>query len=391
MMLGYLLGRAGIDVVVLEKHGDFLRDFRGDTIHPATLELMYELGLLDEFLALPHREVRRLGGQIGDTSLTIADFSRMPTVCKFIALMPQWDFLNFLADHARPFKTFRLLMRTAATDLCKDGARITGVAATSDGEAIEIRANLVVGADGRHSTVRERAGLVATEFGAPMDVLWMRLPRQSNDPSDAFGHVEAGRIFIMLDRGDYWQCAFVIAKGSAEELRKRGIGEFRKMVLDLSPWLGDRVEHITSWDDVKLLTVAVDRLAQWHRSGLLCIGDAAHAMSPIGGVGINLAVQDAVATANILTEPLRRGVVSDGDLARVQRRREWPARVTQKMQIMVQDRVIRRVLAGTERPKPPLMLRLIDRFPVLQGIPARLVGLGVRREHIRTPAATPSA
>jgi 2-polyprenyl-6-methoxyphenol hydroxylase-like FAD-dependent oxidoreductase len=389
MMLGFLLARAGIDIVALEKHADFLRDFRGDTIHPSTLQLMHELGLLEEFLRQPHSELRQIGAEIGNTKINVADFSRLPTKCKFIALMPQWDFLNFLAAQGARYNPFHLMMRTEASDLIKDGERVTGLRATSGGETIEIRADLVVGADGRHSTVRERAGLQATDLGAPMDVLWLRVSRRPDEEMHTLGHAEAGRIFIMLDRGDYWQCAFVIPKGSADEFRRRDIGEFRKMILDLSPWLDDRVEEIKSWDDVKLLTVAVDRLTKWFRPGLLCIGDAAHAMSPIGGVGINLAVQDAVATANILAEPLTRGAVTEHDLARVQRRREWPTRLTQMMQIAIQNRVVRRVLAGTAPPRPPLILRLIDRFPLLQGIPARAMGLGVRPEHIGTPEVQP--
>jgi len=393
MMLGFLLARAGIDVIVLEKHGDFLRDFRGDTIHPSTLTVMHELGLLNEFLALPHREVRRLTAQIGDTRLTLGDFTGLPTVCKFIALMPQWDFLDFLAAQGRRYAGFHLMMRAEATDLITEGgrvtegARVTGLRAISGGEAIDISADLVVGTDGRHSTVRARADLAATDLGAPMDVLWTRLSRRRDEELAALGHAEAGRIFIMLDRGDYWQCAFVIPKGSADELRQRGIEEFRRMILDLSPWLGDRVNEITSWDDVKLLTVTVDRLPRWHRAGLLCIGDAAHAMSPIGGVGINLAIQDAVAAANILVAPLRRGTVTENDLARVQRRRQWPTFVTQRLQLAIQNRAISRVLAGTGPLKPPLLLKLIDRLRVLQGIPARLVGIGVRPEHVRTEEA----
>jgi 2-polyprenyl-6-methoxyphenol hydroxylase-like FAD-dependent oxidoreductase len=391
MMLGFLLARAGVDVVVLEKHGDFLRDFRGDTIHPSTLELMHELGLLDEFLKQPHREVRHLSGQIGDTTIPIADFGGLPTVCKFLALMPQWDFLNFLAAHGRRYAGFHLMMKTAVTDLIETTGRVTGVRAACDGAAVEIRADLVIGADGRHSTVRERAGFTVQDLGAPMDVLWLRMSRRPDDIAEAFGHMEAGRIFIMLDRGDYWQCAFVIPKGSADELRGKDIGVFRNMILELSPWLGERVDEIKSWDDVKLLTVALDRLAQWYRPGLLCIGDAAHAMSPIGGVGINLAVQDAVAAANILAEPLRTSTLTTDHLARVQARREWPTKVTQKIQLIVQSRVISRVLAGTKRPKPPFAFKLFGWFPALQGIPARVVGMGVRPEHIHTPEATPPA
>jgi 2-polyprenyl-6-methoxyphenol hydroxylase-like FAD-dependent oxidoreductase len=389
MMFGFLLARAGIDVIVLEKHADFLRDFRGDTIHPSTLQIMHELGLLDAFLRLPHRKIERIGGQIGDARVTLGDFGALPTVCKFVALMPQWDFLNFLADQGRRYPGFHVMMKTAATDLIEEDGRVVGVRAANEDAAVDIRADLVVGADGRHSTVRGRAGFKVTDLGAPMDVLWMRLPRRPEDGFEVFGHVEAGRIFIMIDRGDYWQCAFVIPKGSAVELMKKDIGEFRRMILALSPWLSERVNELKSWDDVKLLTVALDRLPRWYRSGLLCIGDAAHAMSPIGGVGINLAVQDAVAAANILAEPLRAGAATPDHLARVQARREWPTRVTQAIQRFIQNRVIRRVLAGTDKPKPPLAVKLLDWFPALRGIPARLVGMGVRPEHVRTGEMEP--
>jgi 2-polyprenyl-6-methoxyphenol hydroxylase-like FAD-dependent oxidoreductase len=387
MMLGFLLARAGVDVVVLEKHADFLRDFRGDTIHPSTLELMHELGLLDEFLKLPHHKVAHLGAQIGDTEIALADLSHLPTVCKFIAFMPQWDFLNFLADHGRKYRGFHLMMKTAATDLIVEGDRVAGVRAATEGAPVEIRADLVVSADGRHSTLRERAGFKVVDIGAPMDVLWMRLPRRPDDPHEAFGHIEAGRFFIMLNRGDYWQCAFVIPKGSSDALRKRDIAEFRQIILELSPWLTGRVNELKCWDDVKLLTVAVDRLPQWYRPGLLCIGDAAHAMSPVGGVGINLAVQDAVAAANILAGPLASGTVTIDHLARVQARREWPARVTQRIQIFIQNHVVSPVLASTDRPKPPFAVKLLGWFPALQRIPARVIGIGVRPEHIRTREA----
>ncbi len=387
MMLGFLLARAGVDVVVLEKHGDFLRDFRGDTIHPSTLELMRELGLLEEFLQQPHHKVDRVGAQIGDTEVTLADLTRLPTTCKFIAFMPQWDFLNFLAAHGRRYRGFRLMMNTQATDLVFDGGTVTGVRATSEGAEIEIRADLVVAADGRHSTLRERAGFAVENLGAPMDVLWMRISRHSGDPADAFGHIETGRFFIMLNRDDYWQCAYVIPKGSADTLMKQPIAEFRRIILGLSPWLGDRVNELGGWDDVKLLTVVVDRLKKWYRPGLLCIGDAAHAMSPVGGVGINLAVQDAVAAANILYQPLRSHAVTQDDLRKVEARRAWPARVTQRIQIFIQNRVISPVLAGTQRPQPPFVLKLAQWFPVLQRLAARVIGIGVRPEHIHTPEA----
>jgi 2-polyprenyl-6-methoxyphenol hydroxylase-like FAD-dependent oxidoreductase len=387
MMMGYLLARAGIDVVVLEKHADFLRDFRGDTIHPSTLELMHELGLLDAFLRLPHRKVERLVGEIGNARVTVAEFTRLSTACKFIAFMPQWDFLDFMADRGRRYAGFHLMMRTEATDLIDQGGQIVGVRAKAEGGAVEIRADLVIGADGRHSTIRDRAGFRVDDLGSPMDVLWTRLSRRPDDYAEAFGRFEAGGILIMVDRGDYWQVAYVIRKGSADEMMKRDVDDFRRTILTMAPWLGERVNEVKSWDDVKLLTVALDRLPQWYRPGLLCIGDAAHAMSPIGGVGINLAIQDAVAAANILTEPLRAGAVTLDHLARVQRRREWPTRVTQAFQRTIQNRVIRRLLAGTAQPKLPLPLKLLNWFPALRGIPARLIAIGVRPEHIHTKEA----
>ena len=303
MMLGFLLARAGVDVVILEKHADFLRDFRGDTIHPSTLEIMHELGLLEVFLRLPHQELRTLAGLVGDTRVTLADFTHLPTRCKFVALMPQWDFLNFMAERARVYPTFKLMMRAEATDLIFSGERITGCRVQTPGGPLDIRAEITIGADGRHSTVRARANLPVKDLGAPMDVLWMRISRRPTDPAEALGHIAAGRMLVMIDRGDYWQCAFVIPKGSAEAVKQRGLQAFRTTIRDLAPWLGERVDELKSWDDIKLLTVAVDRLVRWHRPGLLCIGDAAHAMSPIGGVGINLAIQDAVAAANILAAP----------------------------------------------------------------------------------------
>ena len=387
MMVGYLLARAGIEVIVLEKHTDFLRDFRGDTIHPSTMELMQELGLLDAFLRLPHRKVERLVGEIGKVRVTMAEFTRLSSACKFIAFMPQWDFLDFMADRGRRYQSLRLMMKTEATDLIEQGGRIVGLRANAQAGVVEIRADLVIGADGRHSTIRERAGLKVEDLGAPMDVLWMRLSRHADDYAEAFGHFEAGGIFIMVDRGDYWQCAYVIQKGSADQVMKRDIEDFRRAILALSPWLGERVNELKSWDDVKLLTVALDRLPQWYRPGLLCIGDAAHAMSPIGGVGINLAIQDAVAAANILADPLRAGAVTLDHLAQVQKRREWPTRVTQAFQRTIQNRVIGPVLAGNKQPKVPLAVKLLDWFPPLRGIPARFIGIGVRPEHIRTKEA----
>lgn len=385
MMLGFLLARAGVLVTVLEKHADFLRDFRGDTIHPSTLELMHELGLLDEFLALPHDRVDHLSGQIGEGRVTIADFTHLPTRCKFIALMPQWDFLDFLADQGKRYPAFDLRMRAEATDLIEEDGRVVGVRATTPDGSLDIRADLTVGCDGRRSTLRARAGLTSDDLGAPMDILWFRISRRADDTTETFGHIEAGMMMVMLNRGAYWQCAYVIPKGGIERVKANGLAAFRECVLFMSPFLADRIGEIASWDDVKLLTVAVDRLRQWHKPGLLCIGDAAHAMSPIGGVGINLAIQDAVATANILAEPLRQGRVTSADLAAVQQRRTMPMRVIQWFQIMVQNNVLSRVLTSTQRPSPPWPAKLFNWFPVLRRLPARLIGLGVRPEHVRTP------
>jgi len=384
MMLGLLLARAGVDVLVLEKHADFLRDFRGDTLHPSTLEVMHELGLLEGLLGLPHQKVTRLRGQFGDLALTVADFSHLPTQCRFIAFMPQWDFLNFLAKEGGRYPTFQLRMRTEVTDLIEEAGVIVGVRAQTANGSLEVRGRLVAGADGRHSVVRARAGLPVEEFGAPMDVLWFRLPRRSSDPEDPIGRFDTGRIFIMLNRGQYWQCGFVIHKGSLDQLQARGLQAFRDNVTQLAPFLADRVGELQDWEAIKLLTVQVDRLRQWYRRGLLCIGDAAHAMSPVGGVGINLAIQDAVAAANLLAGPLRSDRLTTDDLRRVQERRDWPTRVTQRTQLSIQDRVISRVLGSADRLMPPLPIRLLARFPFLARLPARLIGLGVRPEHVNT-------
>ena len=385
MMLGFLLARAGIDVVVLEKHADFLRDFRGDTIHPSTLELMGELGLLDEFLKLPHEKAETISGIFGAHEYDFADFTHLPTRCKFIALMPQWDFLNFLAAQGARYKSFGLMMRADVTDVIFEGGRAVGVRVNTPEGVREVRADLIVGADGRHSTVREKAGLKVQDLGAPMDVLWMRISRRPDDQNETLGRIEAGHMFIKLNRGDYWQCAFVIPKGATEQVHRAGLPAFRAEIRKLSPGLGDRVEELKSWDDVKLLTVAVDRVEQWYRPGLLCIGDAAHAMSPIGGVGINLAVQDAVAAANLLYEPLRRGRPSDEELAAVQQRRVFPMRVIQGIQLFIQDRIISRVLASKQRPTAPAVLKTLDWLPILRRLPAYVMGIGVQREHVRTP------
>ena len=384
MMLGLLLARAGVDVLVLEKHADFLRDFLGDTIHPSTLEVMHELGVLERLLTLPHQKATRINGQFGDLALTVADFSSLSTQCRFVAFMPQWDFLNFLAGEAARYSTFQLRMEADVTGLIEGAGSVVGLRANTPDGPLEVRASLVVGADGRHSVVRAKAGLSIEEFGAPMDVLWFRLSRRLSDPADPIGRFDVGRIFIMLNRGDYWQCGFVIAKGSREQIHVKGLPAFRDAVAQLAPFMADRVGELYDWEPIKLLTVQVDRLRQWYRSGLLCIGDAAHAMSPVGGVGINLAIQDAVATANLLTAPLREGRLTTKDLQLVQQRREWPTRMTQRVQLAIQNRVIKQVLSGAGRFSPPFAIRLLARFPFLRRIPARMIGLGFRSEHVQT-------
>jgi len=388
MMLGFLLARAGVPVVVLEKHKDFLRDFRGDTVHPSTLEIMHELGLLDEFLKLPHAKVDHITMQIGRDRVVIGHFDTLPVRCKFIALMPQWDFLNFIARQAGRYATFDLRMEAEATDLIVENDGVVGLRAKTPDGGLAIRADLVVGADGRHSTVRETSGFKSDDLGAPMDVMWFRLSRKQGDPDETFGHIEAGRMMVMLNRTDYWQCAYVIPKDSADAVKREGLDPFRKTVAEMSPFVGDRVGEIGTWDQVKLLTVAVDRLRRWYRPGLLCIGDAAHAMSPIGGVGINLAVQDAVASANILAVPLREGRVTLDTLNDVQRRREFPTWVTQRLQLVLQNNIVGPALmAQGKQPHAPLFLKMLQ-LPLLRRIPGRMLALGVRPEHVRTPEMT---
>ncbi len=387
IMLGFLLARAGVAVLVLEKHRDFLRDFRGDTIHPSTLQIMHELGLLEAFLARPHQQVRELRGIVGDTEIKLADFRHLPTRCKFIALMPQWEFLNFLAEAGGRFPGFHLGMESEVTDLVEEAGRIVGLRAQTPDGPIEVRADLVIGADGRHSIVRERAGLTVNNLGAPIDVLWMRLSKQPGDPGQSAGRINYGRMLVTLDRGDYWQCAFVIRKGGFDAIRERGLAGFRDDIVRIAPFLRDRVAELHDWDDIKLLTVAVDRLERWWRPGLLCIGDCAHAMSPIGGVGINLAIQDAVATGNILARPLRDGRLTDADLQAVQRRRTLPTRLIQGMQVAVQQRILDPVIGSDKPIAAPWPLRLFNRLPWLARIPARLIGVGFRPEHVRSPSA----
>lgn len=385
MMLGFLLARGGIDVIVLEKHGDFLRDFRGDTVHPSTLELMYELGILDQFLKVPHQKVFRLSGQVGGDEVHLADFTHVPTHAKFVALMPQWDFLNFVATQANRYPKFGLRMQTEVTDVIEDKGAIAGVRANDPNGPVEIRADVTVGADGRHSIVRERAKLEVIDLGAPMDVMWMRISRLPSDPPQTFGRVERGRMMVMLNREDYWQCAFVIPKGEADHIRAEGLAAFQDGIRELQPFLGDRVRELDDWRKVSVLTVVVDRLKEWARPGLLCIGDAAHAMSPIGGVGINLAIQDAVAAANILGPIILQRAPTLEELKRVQARRAFPVRATQRMQLAVQNNIFPAIFGKGGPMKAPLLLRAMTKLSWLQTIPARVLGVGFRPEHIEFP------
>jgi len=369
---------------VLEKHKDFLRDFRGDTVHPSTLQVMDELGLLEKFLALPHTKIYKASATVGGREYTIAAFDRVPAKCKFVALMPQWDFLDFLASEARQFPNFHLLMQTEAKDLLARGARIGGVLARGEQDNLDIRAGLTVAADGRHSMLRIKSGLRLKELGAPFDVLWLRLPFRDGDPVDLVGRLGDRQFLVMLYRGDYWQCAYGIEKGAFDKIRAEGLSAFRARLKEVAGFAADRVdETIKDFDQVKLLTVTVNRLERWARPGLLCIGDAAHAMSPIGGVGINLAIQDAVATANILGPVLQKGVPRFSDLKKVQRRREFPTWVIQKFQVLAQNAVLAPILKSAPAPEPPLFIRLLDRWPWARQWPARLIGIGPRPEHVR--------
>jgi 2-polyprenyl-6-methoxyphenol hydroxylase-like FAD-dependent oxidoreductase len=383
VMLGYLLARSGVDVVVLEKHKDFFRDFRGDTIHPSTLTVMHELGLLDEFLKLRHSEVRKISVNVSGEVVQFADLAYVPGPCKFVAFIPQWDFLNFLAEHGRRFPSFRLLMETEAlAPIIEDGV-IKGVLARAQGEDLRIAADLTVAADGRSSTLREQAGGEITDVGAPIDALWFRLSKRPDDASETFGNVVAGGILVAIDRVEYYQCAMVIKKGGFDAMRSRGLDSFRSDVARIAPFLADRVGELREWDDIKLLTVAVNRLNQWYRPGLLFIGDAAHAMSPVGGIGINLAIQDAVASANILTAPLLKGAPTEAELRRVQDRRDRPTRQTQALQVFIQERILNRVLDSSDTVRLPWFVRLL-RLQILRGIPARTIGIGFRPEHVQT-------
>jgi 2-polyprenyl-6-methoxyphenol hydroxylase-like FAD-dependent oxidoreductase len=391
MMLGYLLGRAGIDVVVLEKHADFFRDFRGDTVHPSTLQVMDELGLIDGFLKLPHQRLQKMDGMFGATSVRIADLSRLNVKYPFIAFMPQWDFLNFLRESGKRFASLKVMMSAEAVDLIHDGDRIAGVKVKTPDGIIDIEADLTVACDGRHSLVRERADLAIEEIGAPMDVLWFRAGKRENENESLFARVDPGKMMVTFDRGSYWQCAYVIAKGQYDAVKARGLPALLDDIARMAPILKSGLSDVKSWDDVKLLTVAINRLPRWTRPGLLCIGDAAHAMSPIGGVGVNLAVQDAVATANLLASKLASGCPSEEELDAVRQRREFPVRMTQRMQVVVQNNIINAALKPGNQPlKPPAVMRLVTAIPWLQGITARFIGLGVRPEHVQSPVSAGS-
>jgi 2-polyprenyl-6-methoxyphenol hydroxylase-like FAD-dependent oxidoreductase len=381
VMLGYLLARAGVEVVVLEKHADFFRDFRGDTVHPSTLEVMAELGLLERFLQRPHQEMRRVGGQVDGRIYKVADFSRLPVRCPYIAFMPQWDFLDFLAEEGRKLPTFKLLMKTEAEGLVERDGRVVGLKARDAKGPLDIAADLVVGADGRDSVVRRAAGLSTVDLAVPIDALWIAISRRPTDPSAALGRIAHGRLLVTIDRGDYWQCAFLIRKGALDAIRAKGLQALRDEIAIAAPFLKVRLGEIRRWDQVNLLTVRLERLMRWSRPGLLCIGDAAHAMSPVGGVGINLAIQDAVAAANRLAGPLRKGAPTAAQLDDVQRRREWPTKAIQDFQAFAHNRVLGRIL-GVDKPVPTWPLKLLDTFAPLRALPARFIGLGPRPEHI---------
>ena len=377
MMLGYLLARAGIEVQILEKHADFLHDFRGDTVHPSTLDLMHELGVLEEFLKLPHQRILKARGQIGGEEVVLTDMTQLRTRCKFMALMPQWNFLNFLAEQGRHYPTFHLKMQTEVTTLIEEEGRVAGIRAIAPGGALEIRADLVVAADGRDSILRKTAGLIVDEIGAPIDVLWMRLSKHRGDP-ELHLYANRSKTLVLLDRGEHWQCGLTIPKGGASDMQANGIERLRTSIVENAPFLHDRVAEVRDWSDAKLLKVKVDRLRRWYRPGLVCIGDAAHAMSPVGGVGINLAIQDAVAAANLLSRPLREGALVITHLEKIQRRREFAARFTQHVQA-----AIRRQVAADRR--PPWPIRLLESTTLPRRVRTRFICLGVRPEHVQTP------
>src|SRR3984957_15011930 len=388
MILCYLLARAGVEVTVLEKHGDFFRDFRGDTVHPSTLQVMHELGLLEDFLRVPHQRLTSANGLVGDFAFRAADFNLLPTRCKFVALMPQWEFLNFLSDRAKAFPRFQLRMQYECVNLMREGQRVAGVEAQSPNGPVQIHANLVVACDGRHSKMRQAAGLPVQEFGVPIDVLWFQISRRAGDPEELAGNINYGKALILINRGDYFQAGLIIPKGSFEQTKSEGLDAFRATIARIAPYLGERVEELQSWDQIKLLTVQINRLRKWHLPGLLCIGDAAHAMSPAGGVGINLAIQDAVATANLLAEPLRDGRVTEDLLQRLQCRREFPTRVTQRLQVNAHQ--LFELAFQTSGPlKAPWQLKVVSHVPGLQRVMGHVIGIGVRPEHVAPLAGEP--
>ena len=386
IMLGYLLARSDVPVTVMEKHADFFRDFRGDTVHPSTLQVMHELGLLRDLLALPHQKITSVGGVFGDYSFEAANLDHAPALCKFVALMPQWDFLNFLSERAGRFPSFRLLMQHEATDLLWDGNRVVGVKSKTPAGPVETTTDLVIGCDGRHSVARVAAKLPVLERGVPIDVLWFRISRHQTDPDQLFGNINYGKVLILINRGDYFQAGLLIRKGSLDEIRWQGMQAFRSTIRQIAPYLGDRVEELNDWNQIKLLSVQINRLEQWHRPGLLCIGDAAHAMSPAGGVGINLAIQDAVAAARILTPYLRAGKSVDLALPLVQRRREFPTRVTQQIQVFAHAGIAK-IFEMRGPAKAPWQLKAVTSIPGLQRVVGRVVGIGVRPEHVHAVSA----
>jgi 2-polyprenyl-6-methoxyphenol hydroxylase-like FAD-dependent oxidoreductase len=382
IMLGFLLARRGIAVTVLEKHTDFFRDFRGDTIHPSTLELLYELGLLEKFLTIPHSQIVRMSGYIGNHTVTMADFSHLPTHAKFIALMPQWDFLNFLAAEAARFPSFTLRMGWEATGLIQQNGVTTGVLANTPDGPVEIPATLTVGCDGRHAISRDAAHLPLVDHGVPIDVLWLRIARQPNDPENGLGYVNYGRLIVLINRVDYFQVGYIVAKGNFPKIQQQGLPAFQQSIERIVPFLAGRTSEIDSWDKVKLLTIQVNRLQQWCSPGLLCIGDAAHAMSPVGGIGINIALQDAVATANMLTESLSSGSATVHDLQRVQHYREGAVRNTQRVQVFA-HRLLNHVLKSEGPFTPPLIFRIVTGLPGFRYLTARFIGMGLQPQHIK--------
>ena len=383
VMAGYLLARSGVRVTVLEKHKDFFRDFRGDTVHPSTLQIFGELGLLEQFLKIPHQELRFIALRFGSYLFKVADFSHLPTQCKFVALMPQWDLLNFLAEQGKQFPGFDLRMEHEATGLLYSSGRVTGVEVKTSSGDVQISADLVMGCDGRHSIIRQAAHMEVTELGVPVDVLWFRISRKNDDPETSLGNVNYGKALVLINRNEYFQAGLIIAKGSFAQLKQNGLAAFQREIEQIAPWLGDRVAELNDWDQIKLLSVQINRLKQWHQPGLLCIGDAAHAMSPAGGVGINLAIQDAIAATNLLAGPLRDGRMTEELLSRVQKRREFPTRVTQEIQLAAHKRMIS-IFCDRSEAKPSRQLKLAANLPGLPHLLGRLVGIGIRSEHVHS-------